>query len=74
MLYNIVLVSAKHQYESATGTHVSLPLESPHPSRSSQSPGLSSLSHSANPYWLSVLYGGVYVSILLSYDSLLSIS
>ena len=42
MLYNIVLVSAIHQHESATGIHVSPPLEAPsHLRRLSQSPKVS---------------------------------
>ena len=52
MLYSIVLVSIKHQYESAIGLSISLPSwisvppPSPsHPSRLLQSPSLSSLSH-----------------------------
>ena len=41
-----------------------LPLESPsHPSRLSQSPSLSSLSHTANCHWLSVLHMVVYVCV-----------
>ena len=55
MLYNIVLVSAIHQHESARGIHVSPPsrtplpsLSPPHPSRLSQSTGLGFLCHTAN--------------------------
>ena len=68
MLYNIVLVSAIHQHESATGIHMSppsrtslLPLTSSHLSRLSQSTGLSSLHHTANYF----TYSNVYVSMLL---------
>ena len=57
------VVSAKHQYESAIGIHmsppswISFPSRSPsHPSRLLQSPGLSSLSHTANSHWLSNLH------------------
>ena len=60
LLYNIVLISAIHQHESATGVHMSppswTPLPSPtpsHPSRLSQSPGLSSLCHTIIPHLLS---------------------
>ena len=37
-----------------------------HPARLSQSPGLSSLSHTANSHGLSALYMAVYASMLLS--------
>ena len=36
------------------------------PSRLSQSPSLSSLSHAANSHWVSVLHGSVYVCMVLS--------
>ena len=62
LLHYIVLVSARHDHESAVGIHVSppwltsLPPPTPlQPSRMLQSPGLSSLSHTANSHWLSVL-------------------
>ena len=61
--YNLVLLSATHQHESAIGTHMSFPLwasfPSPipsHPPRLSQSTGLSSLSHTANPHQTSILH------------------
>ena len=61
LLYNVVLFSATHQHESAIGLHMSppswasLPPPSPsHPSRLSQSPGLSSLHHTANSPWLCI--------------------
>ena len=50
LLYSIVLVSAIHQHESATGISVPSLLNLPpisHPSRESQSSGLSSLCHRA---------------------------
>ena len=66
MLYKIVWFSAIHQQESALGALISHPsqasLPSPsssHPSRLSQSPCLSSLSHIANSHWLSTLYRGL---------------
>ena len=68
MLYSVVLVSAIHQHESATGMHmtppsgISLSLPTPsHPSGLSQSTRLSSLRHSANSHQLSILYMVVYV-------------
>ena len=63
LLHNIVLASAIHQDESAIGMHVSPPsltsLPPPTP-LGCQSPGLSSLSHTANFHWLSVLHMVVY--------------
>ena len=63
MLYNIVLISAIHQHELAIGTHVPLPLETPshlplHPTHLDchRAPGWSSLRHTANSHWLSVLH------------------
>ena len=73
LLYSIVLVFAKHQHESVLGIHRSPPsqtsLSPPSPSQPSrllQCPGLSSLSHMANFYWLSILHMAMYVSTLLS--------
>ena len=64
----VLLVSAKHQHESAIGVCKSPPswtsLSSPsssHPSRLSQSPCLSSLSHTANSPRLSILHMVVYM-------------
>ena len=63
MLYKILLIFAKHQHKSAMGIHMSppswasLPLLTPSsPSRLSQSPSFSSLSHTANSHWLSILH------------------
>ena len=68
--YNIVLVSAIHQHESAIGTHMPPcsfpPPVPPHPLRLSQSPGLSSLSHTPNSHWLSVLRMLVYMFLCCS--------
>ena len=68
-----VLVSAVHRRGSAIDMHVSrpswasLPPPTPsHPSGLSQSTRLSSLRHTANSYWLSILHMIVYVSMLLS--------
>ena len=68
-----MLVSTKHQHESAVGllmsppTWTSLPPSPPsHPSRLLPSPSLSSLSHVANSHWLSVLHMVMYVSMLFS--------
>ena len=52
-----MFVSAIHEHESAIAIHMSLPT---HPSKLSQSSGLSSLSHTANSHWLSILYMAVY--------------
>ena len=74
MLYNVVLASATHQQESATGMHMLPPprtfLPPPTPShafRSSQSPGfeLPAL-HSEFPLALYFPYGNLCVSMLLS--------
>ena len=81
LLHNIVWASAIYQHASAVGTHVSpLPLNSlpshilSHPSRLLQSPGLSSLSHSANSHWLPILYTVGYMllchSLHLAYPHL----
>ena len=68
LLYNIVLVSAIHQQESARGNPISplswtslLPPFTSHSSRLSQSIRLSSLSHTANSHLLSILYMVVYM-------------
>ena len=69
-----MFLSAKHQYESAIGMYMSPPswtsLPSPCPSHSSllQSPSLSSLSHTANSHWLSIL-----CKVMLSFHLSLSI-
>ena len=67
-----MLVSIKHQHESATGlpmsppTWTSLSLSSPtHPSRLLLRPGLSSLSHIENSHRLSILHMVISVSMLL---------
>ena len=63
LLYSIMLVSTKHQHESAISlpmslpTSTSLPPSSPsHPSRLLPSLGLSSLSQTENSHWLSILH------------------
>ena len=63
----------KPQHESAIDIHKSPPFwifpPSPapsHPSRLTQSPCLSFLSHRANSHWLSILHMVMYVSLLLS--------
>jgi len=61
LLYNVVLVSAIHQHGSAIGIHMSPPSSAslpPHPSLLglSQITSLSSLSHTANAHWLSILH------------------
>ena len=65
MLYNIVLVSAIHQHESTIGIHTCLlSLEPPtlsDPSWLLQSFSLSSLSHTENSHWLSILHMVVYM-------------
>ena len=68
MLYNIVLVSAMHQHESAIDIHMSspswasLPPSTPcHPSMLSQSTGLSSPHHRANSHRLPMLHTVVYM-------------
>ena len=57
LLYSNVLVSAKHQHESAIHISMSLLWKLPtslssHSSRLLQSTGLNSLSHTANSHWL----------------------
>ena len=74
LLYNIVLVSAVYQHESALDKHMSPPswasLPPPTPSHllgCHRAPDLSFLSHTANFHRLSnFTYGNVYVSMLLS--------
>ena len=72
-IVTILFVSAILQHGSAVGIHMSSPswtsLPPPTPSDSSilsQSPGLSSLSHTVNPHWRSILHMLLYVSMLLS--------
>ena len=62
MLYNFVLVSAIHQHESAVDIHMSplepashLPLHST-PLGCHRAPHLSSLHHTVNPHYLSILH------------------
>ena len=61
LLYNIVLVSAIHQHESAISIHMSprswtsLPHHST-PRGCHREPDLSSLHHRANSHWLSILH------------------
>ena len=63
-----MLVSARHQHESALCIHMSSPswtsLQPPTPSHSSslsQSPGLSPLSHTANSHWEATSHMVVYM-------------
>ena len=49
LLYSIVLASATHRQESATGIRVSLPPEPTSTPTPSQSPDLRSLHHTADP-------------------------
>ena len=79
LLYNVVLLSAIHQHESAIGIHTSPPSQMYHPSptpshpfRLSQSIRLSSLCHTTNPHWLSLTQSSVYVSVPLSVPPSLS--
>ena len=76
LLYNIGLISAICQHELASGVHMSPPswtsLPPPalsHPSRLLQNPSLSSLSHTANFHWLSILYMIVYLLTCCSLHS-----
>ena len=69
MLYRIVLVSAKHQHESAMGIHSSPPScthlpPRPTPLGCHRAPGWSSVSHSKFPLALCFTFGSVYVSML----------
>ena len=71
MLYNNVLVSARHQHESVVGMHMSPPscnsLPAPTPTGCHRAPDLSSLHRTAHFHWLSnFAYGNVYVSTLPS--------
>ena len=74
LCYNIVVVSAMKQHESATGTHMSPPSWSPlppptpsHPSRLSHSTGFElPASYSKSPLVIYFTYGDVYVPMLLS--------
>ena len=71
MLHSVVLVSATHPREAATGIDVSPALEPPslppHPSTlGHHSTELGSLCHMANSHQLSVLHDNVHVSGLLS--------
>ena len=74
LLYNIVLVSAIHQYESAIGIHscppfcTSLPLPTPsHPSRLSQSTGFElPASHNKFPLTGCFTYANICFSVSLS--------
>ena len=69
LLYNIVLVSAIHQHESATGyTYVPSLLNLPRTSDPTvplsgchRTPGLNSLHHTANSHWLAVLNMVMYM-------------
>ena len=70
MLYNNVLVSARHQHESVVGMHMSPPscnsLPAPTPI-CRRAPDLSSLHHTSHFHWLSnFAYGNVYISTLPS--------
>ena len=59
LLYCIGLISAIHQHKLAIGVHVSPPSVPPtlsQPSRLLPSSSLSSLSHTANFHWLSILH------------------
>ena len=67
-LYNIVLVFAIHQHESATGIHMSplswasLPSQTPsYLSRLSQSTRLNSLCQTADSHWLCILHMVMYM-------------
>ena len=70
LLYNISLVSAIHQHESAIGIHMSPPcwntLPSSHPSVMLQSPSLNSMSHTGNSHWLTFLWWCICLNASLS--------
>ena len=55
-----------HRFTHVPSHLKSLPPPPFHPSRLLSSPGLSSLSHTANSCWRSILHTAVYVSMLLS--------
>ena len=64
MLYSIVLVSAIPQHESSIGIPMSPPSHlPPHPTPLGchRAPDLSSLHHTANSHWLSVLHMVTYM-------------
>ena len=69
MLYNIGLISVLYQHELVIGIHMSphtLQPPSHFPSHSTplgchRASGLSSLGHSANPHWLSILHRVMYM-------------
>ena len=79
IIYNIVLVSAIYQRESAIGIYMHPPEppfrspSRPTPSMLSQSPGLNSLCHTENSHWLSVLYTVMYRFPCYSLSSSLSL-
>ena len=63
-----MLVSAMYQHESVLGIHMSFSLEPPshlthHPTPVGchREPDLSSLCHTANFHWLSILHGVMYM-------------
>ena len=69
-----------HDHESAIGIHVSppcltsLPPPTPfQPSRMLQSPGLSSLSHTANSHWLSILHMEAYTLSCIEFCNILRV-
>ena len=73
LLYNIMLVCAIHQHKSATGIHMSPPLESPFhllphltPLGCQRAPGWAPWVHSKFPLAICFTYGNTYVSTLLS--------
>ena len=75
LLYNIVMVFAIHQHESAIGIHRCLPLKPPpppppspsYPSRFAQRTGFAfPVLYSRLPLAIYFTYGNVYVSMLLS--------
>ena len=70
LLYNVMLVSAIYQYQSAICIHVSAPswtsFPPPIPLGCHRAQGLSSLCHTTNSYWLSILHMVMYASVLFS--------